>query len=270
MIFLDLFKLIILSIIQGITEILPISSSGHLILFKTILNIEYQGLDLEIILHFGSLLAVILFYRKDLITLLKSSFLYLFSKNKIQHLYEFNLLKCLIVSTLITGIVGLLLNGFIEKYLSNIMLLPFSFLLTSILIFLFSDKTENKSLNSINLKDAIFIGLFQILGLIPGVSRSGSTIIGSKILKLDYKSSIKYSYLLFIPITLSSFILKSIEFFNEPKLIYPFYYYIICIIIVFCLTLISLSFINKIIKKNTLKYFSYYLLILSLTIVLFL
>ncbi len=265
----DLLKLIFLSIIQGITEILPISSSGHIILFKKILNINHHGLDLEIFLHFGSLIAVILYYKKELLSLIKSSLLYIFSDYKTPYKQEFNIFKCLVLSTAITGLIGLFLENYIEKYLSNILLLPFSFLFTSLMIFIFSGIKENKNLNTIKIKDAIVIGLFQILGLIPGVSRSGSTIMGCKLSKLDYSSSIKYSYLLFIPITLSSFILKSINFINNPTFIYPFYYYIICIVIVFFITLISLSFINKLVKKNTIKYFSYYLLFLSLIIVLF-
>lgn len=265
----QLWKLIILAIIQGISEILPISSSGHLILFKEILNINYSGLDLEIFLHFGSLIAVIFFYKKELILIIKDFFSYLLKKEKSPYKNNYNLSLCLLTSTLITGVFGLLLNNIIESYLSNILILPFSFLFTSLLLFISLHIKEKKNLNSIKIKDSIIIGLIQILGLIPGVSRSGSTIVGGKFTKLDYSSSTKYSYLLFIPITLSSFLLKLIDFINEPVLLFPISYYLISLLIVALFTYLSLIFFTNKINNKSIKYFSYYLLILSLVIVYF-
>lgn len=263
----QLWKLMLLAIIQGLTEILPISSSGHLILFKEILQIEYNGLDFEIFLHFGSLIAVIIYYKKEITYLIKDSFLYLIKKEKHQYKTSFNLLLCLLTSTLLTGIFGLLFNKLIETYFTSICILPFSFLLTSLILFLSSKINNESNLNYINIKNALLIGFFQTLALIPGISRSGSTILGCKISKLNNSSSMKYSYLLFIPITLGSFILKIHQFIQNPVLIFPFSYYIVCLIIVIILTFISLNFFTKRVNNKIIHLFSYYLLLLSIFIV---
>ena len=262
-----IWKLIILSIIQGITEVLPISSSGHLILFKNLLNINYQGLDLEIFLHIGSLIAIIFFYRNYIFLLLKGTISFLFSKEKNNYKNDFNLFICLIISTLITGLFGLIFNNLIETYLSNILVLPFSFLITSILLFVTSSIKGKKEIKSISIRDSIRVGLFQVLGLIPGISRSGSTIAGCKLSKFDNKSSVKYSYLLFIPITFASFFLKILEFIKEPILMFPFYYYLISLCIVIIFTYFSLKFFIKKINSKTINFVSYYLLILSILII---
>ena len=262
----DLLKLIVLAIIQGITEILPISSSGHLILFKHIFGIENYGLTLEIFLHVGSLIAIIFYYRHELKKLLFDSFSYVFNKidrNNTQK--NFKLLCYLLVSTFITGFFALLFMDFIETSLGSITFLPFFFLITAIGLFFIKNIKSNKCLNDISLLDSIKIGLFQVLGIIPGISRSGSTIIGCKFSKLDDASSFKYSFLLFIPITLSSFILKLFNISNMQELmIYPSYYYFIGIITSCIVTYISINLFSSLIKKESMHYFSYYLIIISL------
>ena len=225
----DLIKLIILSIIQGICEVLPISSSGHLILFKQLLGINTYGLTLEIILHIGSLIAVVFYYKKELFEIITYSLNYLKGdKNSKKH---FNLLLYLFISTFVTSIIALLFNSFIENFFSNIVFLPIFFLITSIIITFSNHNSKTKSIYDISLTDAIIVGLFQGIGIIPGISRSGITYF---------------------------------------SLIFPPYYYIIAVIISGITTYFSLILFSKIINRNKYYFFSIYLIILSSIIILFL
>lgn len=263
-----LIKLIILSIIQGICEVLPISSSGHLILFKHLLNVNSYGLTLEIILHLGSLFAVIYYYRNELFKLIKNSINYL-KGNKNNKKY-FELLLNLFISTFITSIIALLFNSFIENTLSNILFLPIFFLITSILISFSNNKNKIKSIYEISIIDAIIIGLFQGIGIIPGISRSGITYFSLSLRKVNSNDSFKYSFLLFIPITFASFLNKLLSFSSNEVLTYPIYYYIISILISGFTTYFALKLFSKLLSKNKYYYFSIYLIILSSLILFFL
>lgn len=255
----ELIKIIILSIVQGITEILPISSSGHLIIFESLLDINNTSLSLPVFLHFGSFIAVILYYKKDLKTLFFDSFYYIFKNNK-DCKSSFNLTTKIIISTFITGLFGIFFSKYIEIYFTNIFTISITFFITGILLLLISNIKGNKSLNDLTIKDAVIIGFLQLIGIIPGISRSGITISGSKICKLNNEDSFRYSYLLFIPITLCSFILELYKLFqNNCYFEFPFLFYIIGIIVSFLFTYFSLKLLSKIIKNGKLYYFSYYL-----------
>ena len=264
----DLIKLIILSIIQGICEVLPISSSGHLILFKQLLGINTYGLTLEIILHIGSLIAVVFYYKKELFEIITYSLNYLKGdKNSKKH---FNLLLYLFISTFVTSIIALLFNSFIENFFSNIVFLPIFFLITSIIITFSNHNSKTKSIYDISLTDAIIVGLFQGIGIIPGISRSGITYFSLNFRKVNTHDSFKYSFLLFIPITFASFLSKLLSFNKNSTLIFPPYYYIIAVIISGITTYFSLILFSKIINRNKYYFFSIYLIILSSIIILFL
>ena len=176
----EIFKIIILGIIQGISEILPISSSGHLILIKHLLEIKEEGLILEIFLHLGSLFAVIIYYFKDIKILLSDSVIYLYNKDKNKK-QSFNIIIFLFISTLITGLFGIFLGPFIENHLSNITYLPIFFLITSIILYFCKFNNSHKTLFNMTYIDSMIIGLTQVIGLFPGISRSGSTLLGGKL-----------------------------------------------------------------------------------------
>ena len=194
-------EILILSLIQGVTEFLPISSSSHLIIASEYLKLE-KNLSLDVSLHIGSFLAVLVYFYKDVLS---------FYANKILFL------KIIISSmpVMLTGII-LIETNFIEK-LRNIETIAWTTLVFGILLFI-SDKFKiNKNIKKdFNLKSAIFIGIFQILALIPGVSRSGIAITAARFLKFDRIDSAKISFLISIPIlgAVSIFGLKNI-FFSE-------------------------------------------------------
>jgi len=245
-------EIFILSIIQGITEFLPISSSSHLILISEYINFENQGLEIDVSLHIGSFLAVILYFREDIL---------FFIKNR-------NLFLKILVSSIPVMIIGYLLVqlDLIEK-LRDIKIIGWTTLVFGILLFI-SDKVkiEKTIEKNFNYKSAIFIGIFQILSLVPGVSRSGITITASRILKFNRYDSAKISFLLSIPT------LAAVSLFGLKSLIYSgnFNFSIlnlISIILSFGFSYTTIKFFLKYIKNFNLNIFVVYRIILGVALI---
>ena len=178
-------------IIQGLTEFLPISSSGHLVILNNFFPKTDSTLDFEIILHFGTVFSIIIYYKKDLLDLLK----HFFSKKDNSRIYLI-ILGCIPIS-----LVGLLAKDTIEKYSSDISILPYTFMFTSFLLFMtrYNYKSRKITFNII-----LIMALFQILALLPGISRSGITISILLILGINMKEAVKFSFLMAIPLILGA------------------------------------------------------------------
>ena len=178
-------EIFLLSLIQGITEFIPVSSSSHLILFSNYTNFEEQSLLVDVSLHIGSFLAVLCYFYKDILN---------FVKNKILFLK-------ILISSIPVMLIGFFLveTNFIEN-LRNIKVIAWTTLIFGIILY-FSDKCDlSKNIESnFSFKSAIFIGTFQILSLIPGVSRSGITLTAARILNFNRFDSAKISFLLSLP-----------------------------------------------------------------------
>ncbi len=176
---------LILSIIQGISEFIPVSSSAHLFIISRLSEFNVSNLQLDISLHLGSLLAIILFFRKELINIINNKNIFLL---------------------IILGSIPLVIVGYIFystnliDHLRNLKVVAWTTLIFGILLY-FSDKFElkNKISSELNIKSIIIIGLFQILAIIPGVSRSGIVITASRFLKFDRVESSKIAFYLSIP-----------------------------------------------------------------------
>ena len=191
-------------IIQGLTEFLPISSSGHLAILNNFFPKTDNNLDFEIILHFGTVFSIIIYYKKDLLDLLKQ----FFSKKDNSIIYLI-VLGCVPIS-----LVGLLAKDTIEKYSSDISILPYTFMFTSLLLFMTRYNYKNKE---ITYKVILIMALFQILALLPGVSRSGITISILLILGINMKEAVKFSFLMAIPLILGATFI-SIDFASYSNL----------------------------------------------------
>ena len=195
-----LIKILFLSIVQGISEFIPVSSSGLLIVFENILHVKNNNLLMNTTMHGGSLTAVVIFFFKDLLGLWKN----------------YQLLINLIIATIPVVIVGGLLKYFnIIEQMMNIAVIGYSTIFFGILLF-FSDKKEEekKFTTSISNKDSFIIGLYQILALIPGASRSGITMTGARFLKFNRVDAARFSFLLSIPTLSAAFILSTYEIFK--------------------------------------------------------
>ena len=197
----DFFEILLLSAIQGISEFIPVSSSAHLFIISDIYNFNVQSLLTDIGLHLGSLLAIITYFHSDLSNIFKNK----------------NLLFLMIYGSIPVVIVGAILyqTNFIS-YLRNIEIIAWTTLIFAILLY-FADKIKvNKKLNAkLDLKTIFIIGCFQILALIPGVSRSGIVITAGRFLRFDRYDSTKISFYLSIPVIAGASFLGLKDFYKE-------------------------------------------------------
>lgn len=266
-------KFILLGIIQGTTEPIPVSSSGHLLIFQKLLN-GFQDIDfniLAIITNFGSFLAIVIIYRKKLINLFKSFFKYLKTKqNKYYSNYKYCML--VIIGTIPAGIMGLIVTkldlfDLLEK---NVKFVGFTLLITALFLFLIKDFKGKKTDKDISFKDAIIIGIFQIFALIPGISRSGSTIVGGMFRDLKRETAFDFSFILYIPITLATMIIGIKDLMESSLTNAQILLYFIGALVAFIFTYIATKWFRNIVKEGKLIYFVYYCLIIGVLVLIFL
>ncbi len=244
-------EIIILSLIQGITEFLPISSSSHLIIFSEYLEFNNKNLEIDVSLHIGSFLAVIVFFRKDILNFVQNRDLFL----------------KIFIGSLPVMIVGYILVkfDFIDE-IRNIKLIGWTTLIFGLLLYLSDRSSARNKINSdFTFKSAILIGFLQILSLVPGVSRSGIAITGARSLNFNRYDSAKISFLLSIPtlaaVSIFGFnnLLKS-QSFNFSLLM------LISIIFSFLFSFITIKYFLKYIKTFTLNIFVIYRIFLGLSL----
>ncbi len=246
-------EIFILSLIQGITEFLPISSSSHLILISEYLNFKNQNLSIDVSLHIGSFIAVMTYFYKEIIN---------FYENKILFFKIF-------ISSLPVMIIGFLMVefNFIDK-IRNIETVAWTTIIFGVLLYA-SDKfkLEKDIEKNLSYKSAIFIGLLQILSLIPGVSRSGIAITAARFLKFKRVDAAKISFLLSIPIlaAVSFFGFKNILLSGDPIITK---FNIISIALSFLISLITIKFLLSFINKFSLNLFVYYRIVLGACLLL--
>ena len=241
-------EILILSAIQGISEFLPISSSAHLIVVSSLYDLKASSLLIDISLHLGSLLAIIFFFRKDLFDLK----------------YNKKLLKLIIIGSIPLIIFGYLLHSSELIYLlRNIKLIAWTTLFFGIILYFADQRKIDQNISSnLDLKSIIFIGLFQILALIPGVSRAGITMTAARFLNFNRVDSGKISFLLSIPaLAGASFLgLKDIQYETlEINLLV-----IIAIVFSFLFSYITVKFFLNYLNKFSLNIFVIYRLIIAL------
>lgn len=260
------FLYLILGIVQGLVEPLPISSSGHMIIFEYFLNINFSNLNFKIFVNFASLLAIIFYYKKTIFLLIKDFFSYIFIKNKrIETKKNFLYVIYIIIACIPSAIGGILLKDFIDIYLSNILTVSLSLLFTSILLFIIS-KNKNKVSEEIDINKSLSIGTGQVIGLIPGISRSGITTFFAINNKVSIDDALKFSFLMYIPTSLGATLLSILD---DTSIITSFNpLYIVSFLASFISTYLGLIFFFKIVRKKNFKIFAIYLLILSIILLL--
>ena len=244
----NIIEIIILSLIQGVSEFLPISSSAHLIIVSTLYNFKSSSLLIDVSLHLGSLFAIIYFFRKDLFN---------FQNNK----------KVLLL--IIFGSVPLIIVGYILyvteliHLLRNIKIIAWTTLIFGIVLYIADKNDFSKDIKSnLNLRTILYIGFFQTLALIPGVSRAGITISAARFLKFNRYDSSKISFLLSIPaltaasaLSLNDVLMKNFEF---------SYLILIAITLSFLFSYFTVKFFLDYIDKFTLNIFVLYRIIIGI------
>ena len=255
-------QFILIGVIQGITEFLPISSSGHLVLFGQLSNWEDQGLFTDIAVHFGTLFAVIFYLRKDIFYLFANVFQFKFIKDQI--------IFKIILSTLPAILIGYFIYDYVSIYFRNIQLIAISSMLFAIILYL-ADKIQiqNKSWKKITYLEALLVGLFQALAFIPGASRAGVTITGARFLGYDRLNAARFSMILSIPIILASMTLSLINVSKENYVDVNLSQSFTAVIVAFITALLSIIFLMKFIKTFNFNIFIIYRFLLGILLFLF-
>ena len=262
-----LFQFIFLGFVQGVMEALPISSSGHLLIFSKIINSGIDFDKLAIITNTGSLVAILVIFRKDISKLFKGFFNYIKTKENKE---DFNYVVLLILACIPAGLMGLVIKGFnVFSFIEdNAKIVGVSLLITALLLFSIRNKNGNKESKDITKKDALKIGFFQILGLFPGVSRSGSTIVGALGTNIKRDDAFKFSFLLYIPMSLAAMAIELKDFSLSTSSIETIYF-IISAFVAFAMTLLFTKVFRKLLNDGKLIYFVYYCLIVGTLTIIF-
>ena len=246
--FKDFIEILILSAIQGISEFLPISSSAHLIIVSSLYNLKASSLLIDISLHLGSLLAIIFFFRKDLFDIKNNQ----------------KLLRLIIIGSIPLIIFGYILHSTeLIHLLRNIKVIAWTTLIFGIFLYFSDQKKIYKNISSnLNIKSIVFIGMFQILALIPGVSRAGITITAARLLSFNRVDSGKISFLLSIPALAGASFLGLKDIPNESIEINLLV--IIAIILSFLFSYITVKFFLRYLNRFSLNIFVIYRITIAL------
>lgn len=265
----NLFKYLFLAIIQGFTEPIPVSSSGHLVIFKNLINSDVlNDLNFEIILNFGSLIAIVIFFFDDIMAIIKDFFAYIKTKDK-KYYGNFKYAWLIVIGTIPAGLLGLIFKDIIESALGGVKIVGFALLVTALFLFLIRKIKGTKDDKDITYLDAITIGLFQAVALLPGISRSGSTLVGGMFRDLKRDAAFKFSFMLYIPISLATMVLGVKDLIETNISINLWMCYLVCMIVSGIITYFSTKLFNGIIKTGKLIYFVWYCIIVGSLVVIF-
>jgi len=264
------FQAFILGIVQGITEFLPISSSGHLVLTPYLLNWqipEDQVFIFDVLVQFGSLLAVIIYFRNDLWSILSVTFSSL-GKPQFQQKMEVRLGVSIILASIPAIIFGFLLKSQVANAFNNPLFTIVSLSFTAILLIVaerFGDRSKN--VEEITWQDALVIGAFQVMALFPGVSRSGSTITGGMLRNLGRRSAARFSFLMAIPVMIGASVLATFDLLTAPNVGEFIAPVLVGFLTAAIVSYLSIHWLLKFLANHPLYYFSIFLIIL-ITIIL--
>lgn len=264
-----LMKYLVLGLIQGFTEPIPISSSGHLIIFRKLFEIDIKGLSFEILVNFGSLIAVLLIYRKDIIRLTINFFRFL-SKKEADAKDDFQFVLFLVVATIPAGVIGLLFEDYIGETLSGVTIVGITLLVTGAALWIIRNLRGRKSDGDLSLKDAIIVGLAQAVALIPGISRSGATIVAAMLLGMKQETALRFSFLLYIPVSLGVTVLSVTDIINDPDFDALMIPYLIAFMASIIATFFALKWFMNVMAKGNLKYFAFYCFVVGILVLIFL
>ena len=251
-----------LGIIQGLTEFLPVSSSGHLEIVKGIFKTDYEAkesLVMTVVLHFATALSTLFIFKNDILKILKGVFTKKINEEKIFALK-------IIISMIPAVIIGLFFEEIIEQFFNGqLILVGFMLILTGLLLFL-ADKSK-QTINEISYLNSLIIGIAQAIAILPGISRSGATIATSVILGIDKSSSAKFSFLMVVPLIFGKVLkdLLSGNILSESIAVGPL---IIGFIGAFLTGLFACKWMIKLVKASQLKYFSFYCFFIALITIL--
>lgn len=253
----EVLQALVLGVVQGLTELLPISSSAHLNLIPWIFNWNIPE-SFDVALHFGTLLAIVIYFFKDWLKLIKGGYEQVVKKKKT---FEGKMFWYLVAATIPGGIIGFLLDYFVGDALNMPLLIAGALIVMGIILYIADKKALNKTdYEHMTFKQTFIIGISQALAFIPGVSRSGVTMTTGRIMGVDRESTAKYSFLLSTPIVLGATLYKFKDFvFGMP--------FIVGVLSSFLVGLVVIRFLLKYLQKGSFKVFAIYRVLLGLAVI---
>jgi undecaprenyl-diphosphatase len=242
-----------LGFVQGVTEFLPISSSGHLVFFQSLFGLKETQLFFDVMLHLGTLLAVVVFFWKDIARMAQGSVSMLQRERKDQQ--EGKLLLLIVLATVPTGLMGIVFRDWFESFFSEPELVGVMLLVTGCVLWVTRyARGQNRGIEGMTWRDALLIGVAQGLAIIPGISRSGTTISTGFFRGLDRSLAGRFSFLLSIPAILGATVLE----FSRVDTFGTIWITLAGTAVAFCMGLLSLKVLMGIIRAGKLFNFSYY------------
>lgn len=248
------FQAFILGLIQGLTEFLPISSTGHLYLGRHLFGLDEAGIFLDTMLHIGTLIALIVVYKDTLFTLIKKPF------SKLSLL--------LLVGTIPAVIAGVLLNDWFDSLSKSGVTIGWEFIATGFILWLADGKSGSKQLDNLTVRDALVIGSFQAAAIMPALSRSGLTIAAGLLCKLDRATAAYFSFLLSIPAIAGGIIFQAKPIFTGEVEQLSFFALFIGTLSAAIFGYLAVTWLIAFLKKHSLKVFSIYVFLLGITIII--
>ena len=269
---LEVFKAILFGIVEGITEWLPISSTGHMILLDEFIHLqvseEFYKL-FEVVIQLGAILAVVIMYFKTI-------FPWGFGKTKEDTKNTLNLWGKILVACLPAAVSGILFDDWLDEHLYNSVVVSIALIVYGIVFIVLESKNlgkrSTKKLNDISYKQALGVGGFQLLSLIPGTSRSGSTIIGGLILGLERSVAAEFTFFLAIPVMVGASLLKLLKYILEVGFVFQAAELILLgvgCLVAFIVSILIIKFLMNYIRKHDFKVFGYYRIVLGIIVLLY-
>ncbi|MBP1994946.1 undecaprenyl-diphosphate phosphatase [Paenibacillus eucommiae] len=264
-----LLKYLFLGMIQGFTEPIPISSSGHLIIAQQLLGVERRGLAFEILTNTASLLAIAFIYRKDIARLILHGYKYVRTREA-AYKPDFMFIMYVVIGTIPAVIIGLLFKDKIEAYFSSVHMVAIALLFTGTALWLIRNLRGRKRDGDLSAKDAVLVGLAQAVALIPGISRSGATVITSIAVGMKQDTALRFSFMLYIPVSLGGLVLGTSDIVNDPDRSALALPYLVAFLATLIVTYFSMKWFMNIMAKGNLKYFAYYCFAAGILLLIFL
>ena len=267
--FVEFLKVVVMGLVEGFTEWLPISSTGHLILVEEIVNMNVSEDFMNVfrvVIQLGAILAVVVLYFRRLNPWDRE-------KKEPQRRATWHLWFKIIVACLPAAVVGLLLDEFLDTYLMNPYVVAAMLIIYGILFIVLEKHNEYvdfpiKKVSQISYLNAFYIGLFQLLALIPGTSRSGATILGGILLGCSRTASAEFTFFLGIPVMFGASLLKVIHYgLNFPAI--EIFYLIAGMVIAFVVSMYSIKFLMGYVKRHDFRFFGYYRIILGIIVMVY-
>ena len=267
-----IFQTIILGIVQGITEFFPVSSSGHLIAIRYLFDFgmgdSKSELIFDIALHFGTFLAIFIFFFKDFIKMIMEGFKFKgkdgkFSFNNLAH--EGKIMWYIVAACIPAGVIGILFEDVIEKYIRTPLVVAISMGIMGIIMYIVDKYSKSETnIESITLKQAMGVGIGQVFAMIPGFSRSGTTMTAARAMKIDRKAAAKFSFLLGAPVMFGAALL-AIKDLTVDMITFKF---ILGVLVSFVVGMLAIKALMKIVEKIGFGIFAIYRVILALVIII--